>query len=207
MAAQNLFVVKKHLQETILLVLVIYAAAQNINAQPADSLNLQSQKPASLPKNALNINPLSVVFGSFGGTYEHLFGDKHGVFIEGSISFNGGGGFTIGYRRHIGENKGSLNSAYWGPFVSWRSTIIDIKDSDTDEKYDLDFELLIIGINRGARHHLKGPFNYAWRVGYGFPVYSDFSWSPRRYDEYKTIEAVTKILGGIDAELSIGIEF
>jgi hypothetical protein len=50
-------------------------------------------------------------------------------------------------------------------------------------------------------------FNFVWRIGWGYPLNADFIWSPEKPEDYKTIETFMKVLGGLDAELSIGFIF
>jgi hypothetical protein len=183
---------------------------QQISAQIKN--NLVSQLDVNEPElasNALNLNPLSFLTGSVSANYEHVFGINHGLFVEGSYSFGKGRGYSAGYRYHYGNEKDNTGifSSYWGLFITSAKKTIKVNDSDKKIDYDLDLKLLNIGVNWGTRYNLGGPFNFAWRVGYGFPLNTEFSWSQKGYKDAKTYENVTKVVSGIDLEISFGILF
>jgi hypothetical protein len=200
---------KKYLLAIIFLVMTVPAfqllSAQVVNNQS----NTITVKEPEQYSNALNLNPLSFLTGSISGSYEHVFGINHGLFVEGSYSFGKGRGYTAGYRYHYGNERDNIGiySSYWGLFVTAAKRTVKVNDSNKKIDYDLDMELLNIGINWGTRYNLGGPFNFAWRVGYGFPVNTDFSWSPAGYKDSKSFEKLTKVVSGIDLEISFGILF
>lgn len=197
-----------------LLTLVVFCILSNLFIQKnyAQSLyDLNSDKPLNKPelsKNVLNISPVSLLFGNVSANYEHLFTANHGAFAEGSYSFGQGNGFALGYRYHFNDKDSSnIFSPYLGIFIRSQRTKTNVKDDDKKESYDFEMKSLNIGVNYGNRYSWGGPFNFAWRVGYGLPVSSEFSWSPKKHKDYKSLQSLSKILGGIDLELSIGIIF
>lgn len=163
---------------------------------------------SELSKNALNISPVSLLLGDVSANYEHLFTRNHGIFAEGSYSFGKGSGYALGYRYHFGDkDSNSIFSSYLGIFIRSQKTKTNVKDDDKKESYDFNMKSLNIGVHYGNRYSWGGPFNFSWRIGYGFPVTSEFSWSPKKHHDYKSIESLTRVVSGIDAELSFGIVF
>lgn len=165
-------------------------------------------------RNAINFNPLGFLFGSLGANYEHLFGNENGLFLEGGyVASSVAGGFNtaLHYRRHYHTkpNHSGMNSPFWGPFIYYEnsSTEIPNPESGSPEEYDVDIQYLKAGVNWGRRWIFGKTFNLVFRIGYGFPLIADFEWQPGEPEEVETIETVTKIIAGIDGELSIGFAF
>jgi hypothetical protein len=196
----------KNIIPIILLTVIPLSQSQEIQAQ-TDSSSAHNIKTSYLPLNSLNINPAGIFLGSVGATYEHLFAERHGATIDGSYGFGKGYGLSVSYRYHysIEDSSNILISPFWGPFIHGGKVSTSFKDND--QNYDVDIELITVGLNLGARSRLWEKFNFVWRIGWGYPVSARFSWSPQKSEDYKTIETLTKILGGIDAELSIGFVF
>lgn len=184
---------------------------QNTKAQIIDKPSAeQTNVNYDLPKNALNVTPLDFFQNSIGGNFEHLFAVKHGLLIEGYYTFDTKfSGVTGAYRYHFDNVKenNSIISSFFGLFVTSRKVRAEYKDKDKDEKYNIDIKLFTIGLDYGTRYSLWDSFNFAWRVGYGYPFTADFSWSPKKHKDYDSTEKLYRIFMGIDAELSIGIVF
>ena len=159
--------------------------------------------------NSLNLNPVSAIFGMVSGNYEHLFWLRHGLMVEGGTSFGNNYDISIAYRYHYfpEEEHHDLISPCWGFFIHKGRSSSKMEDPDTKIKHKLEIELLLVGIHWGERFAWGETFNYAWRIGYGYPVTMHFKWPDGKPGNAKTIEGITRILGGLDSELSIGIVF
>jgi hypothetical protein len=159
--------------------------------------------------HSLNIQPLGILLGGTGVTYEYFFGERNGIMVEGGYAF--GNGYTVsgGYRYHYfrQDDEHGLISPFWGFFVHTSKSKGKVEDTDTKKKHTLEIEMFTIGVHWGQRFAWGESFNYAWRIGYGYPITLNFNWPDGKPNGAKTIEGVTRILGGLDSELSIGIVF
>ncbi|MBD3343690.1 MAG: DUF3575 domain-containing protein [Chitinivibrionales bacterium] len=165
-----------------------------------------------MPENAVNFNPLSIAFGSLNANYEHLFGGKHGVMVQGGYVFganSGGYSAALHYRHHYHTKitHNGLSSPFWGPFVYYEQSDAKVQNTNTSETYTIDIQYLKFGANWGRRWIFGETFNLVLRIGYGFPAIAEFDWGESKPEEAETIESITKIIAGIDGELSIGFAF
>ena len=156
-----------------------------------------------------NIVPLSALFSRASVTYEHLASGKHGLLLEGSFGFGTDYDFIVGYRYHYysEQDQRGLISPYWGFFVHRGKSTGSFQDPETKIKYKLNTEMLTIGAHWGQRFALGKSFNYAWRIGYGYPVVLDLDWPQGKPENYRTVEKIIQVFSGIDGELSVGILF
>lgn len=165
-------------------------------------------------KNSINFNPLGIALGSIAGNYEHLFGNKNGIMIQGGFPAGYGLGkgsgmvFEIQYRYHYfrKDNQIGLNSPFWGPFVYYEKSKTEIKDN-IGSNYNVDIEYFKAGASWGRRWIWKNSFNLVFKIGYGIPFYANYKWSPIEPDQAKTIESMTTVLAGIDGEFTMGFAF
>jgi hypothetical protein len=142
--------------------------------------------------HSLNANPMGVLFGSYGLTYEYLSGGN-GLLVEGGLSHSGGDdasstsyGGAVGYRWHW---RGRQNSGFLGANVGFyggtgRATIDD--GSGTPESFDMTVQSLQVVMNVGKRWHTDP-------------------------DAQEAVEMVQDILDfipiALDGELSLGYSF
>ena len=165
--------------------------------------------------NSINFNPIGIALGSIGGNYEHLFGQKHGIMIQGvfpagyALGKGSGMAVELQYRYHYfrKKNQFGLNSPFWGPFVYYeKSGGSEVKDNK-GTKYNIDIEYCKVGASWGKRWIWGKTFNLVFKIGYGLPLYAKYNWSPNEPDQVKTIESLTTVIAGIDGELTIGFAF
>ncbi|NLT52183.1 MAG: hypothetical protein GXX85_14865 [Ignavibacteria bacterium] len=169
--------------------------------------NLYCQE--SVPANALNIDPAGVFFGNLTMNYEHLFGKRHGLFIESGLGKKDFYLAGAGYRFHYfnDEDTAGINSGFFGVFVKSGRNYMQF-EGENKKKYDVNLEYLSAGINIGYRYKWGEYFNYSWRIGCAFPLQSDFKWHPAdKPEDYKDFQTICKILSYIDGEISIGYNF
>lgn len=173
------------------------------------SAHAQSLEQSTPPSNNLSISPIQFMVGKLAMNYEHLFGEKHGIDLEGDYGFGNGYDVVASYRYHYGieDSLHPLNSPFWGFFIHTGRSTTDIEDPDTHDKFKMKTRVLALGINIGRRYAWGDIFSFAWRIGYGYPIVCSIDWSPIKYHDYKTFEGVAKILAGIDGELSVGVSF
>lgn len=165
-------------------------------------------------KNSINFNPLGIALGSIGANYEHLFGNTSGIMIQGGFPAGYGLGKGSGmamelqFRYHYFRkpNQIGLNSPFWGPFVYYETSETEIKDN-IGTTYNVDIKYLKAGASWGRRWIWNNSFNLVFKIGYGIPLYAKFDWSPTEPDQVQAIESMTKILAGIDSELTMGFAF
>lgn len=160
--------------------------------------------------NSISIYPLGIVFGNAAFNYEHLFHGKHGIMIQCSFPFFGKTkGYTgaLHYRHHYFSKQKhiGLNSPFWGMFAYYEKSEAEIEDGYN--QYNLKINFMKAGINWGRKWIFNSGFNICFRIGYGIPFIAEFDWSPTEPDNVEAIEALTKILGGIDGEFTIGYSF
>ncbi len=185
-----------------------FSTRENVNDTVSTTIS-DSESENIPPANALNIDPLGALFGSAGGTYEHLFGSRHGLFAEGGYAFGNGFEAAAGYRYHYStaDDEYGLISPYWGFFISKGKSSSKYEDPDTKLKHELKIDILTIGAHWGQRFAWGESFNYNWRIGYGYPVVLDLEWPQGKPENFKTVEGLIKVFAGFDAELSVGIMF
>jgi|WetSurMetagenome_2_1015567.scaffolds.fasta_scaffold20953_3 hypothetical protein len=165
-------------------------------------------------RNSINFNPIGIALGTIGGNYEHLFGQKHGIMIQGAfptgyaLGMGSGIAVELQYRYHYfrKNNQIGLNSPFWGPFVYYEKSKTEIKDNN-GTKYNVDIKYFKVGANWGKRWIWGNTFNLVFRIGYGIPLYAGYNWSPNEPDQVETIETLTTALAGVDGELTIGFAF
>lgn len=194
----------RHVCITVSLTVVIFSGLLS------EAIGSNSSETGDSPTNAINANPLALAFGGLNATYEHLFGDRHGLMVQSGFTFKGGYGVAFHYRYHFFTKPShhGISSPFWGPFIHFEQgpTSAWVEEDGERTDYDIDVTFLKIGLNVGRRW-VWGAFNLAFRIGYGYPVIADFKWSPDEPEQVETMEAVSKVLAGIDGELSIGFAF
>ncbi len=198
--------VKQFCMTTGLIALFTVCGFSQINRSDSPDID----DPAVKATNAINVNPLGLVFGGLNASYEHLFGGRHGLMLQGGFIFKGGYNVALHYRFHYfsKQKHNGLNSPFWGPFVYFEesSTEARVEENGVRTDYDIDITYLKAGLNVGRRW-VWGAFTLVFRIGYGFPIIADFRWTPEENELTETVETLTKIIGGIDGELSIGFAF
>lgn len=96
-------------------------------------------KAQDVPKNAVKVNPLSLIFATGNFSYERAVSDNQsfqvGFFYTGmsisDIKYSGLG-ITPEYRFYIAGRKQALNGVYAAPFVRYQN--FSIKDKETGDK-------------------------------------------------------------------------
>ncbi len=175
--------------------------------------------------NAIGLPPISLL-GGIAVNYEHLFGEKAGVFVEASgifwsIAKGDASGFStaLHYRHHNKKKKNSkgLSSQYWGPTVTFSKNSATAAfatsklNSTATELLPYELTSLKLGISGGRRWVFSSGFTLDFRGGYGlFPLY-DMTWddhtSSIKDDEKEFFETIMKVVGGIDLGISLGFAF
>jgi hypothetical protein len=130
-------------------------------------------------RNFIGFNPLSLVLGGITTNYERVNG-HHGFLVEGqytfpllgSSSYEGG----LAYRYHL--SKSDLGG-FIGPFVKTGYLESKVHDESRNE-YRYTFSYTTLGLTIGKRGDLWARYHlhYATRIGLGYPVKSNWEWSP-----------------------------
>jgi hypothetical protein len=163
--------------------------------------------------NAVNINPVSLIWGNISASYERFLGDKHGAMLQAAFFLKSGFGVAGHYRYHYFKNDShsGISSPFIGAFVCFEQTKDDanIKNSSagTTNVNHIDVTYLKIGANWGRRWVLSNKMNIAARIGYGFPVIANFKWRTDPLTDKSKTENSKKYWNGVDAELSLGYTF
>lgn len=165
---------------------------------------------APLPdfRQSLGISPF-LFLGGLGGNYEFLASPRHGLMAEGAYQFAGAasGSYNagLGYRFHFTP---SMESGFLGAFARYGFIHAEAKgevnDKTTTYKYESPF--LLLGANIGTKWQWANGVALTLRGGYGFPVYTDFTWTPTD-PEPKFIKTLVETLVGLDLEFSVGYSF
>jgi hypothetical protein len=160
--------------------------------------------------NAINIYPLSLPSGFIRGNFEHLFGMRHGLMIEGDYQMNKnakGYDIKLDYRYHYFKNKNptGLKSSFFGPFLYYEKSKNQIEVES--ESYSVDYKALKAGIEWGHRWIFWKNVNVCFNIGYGFPIVTTYGWSPNRPENGDKLELLATIQYGLLSELSIGVAF
>ena len=187
-------------------------AAENPNPETPKTFN-----------HAININPLGLALGAYGGNYELLLGQTHGIVLEAAYSSTKassgsddatvkGGGGGIQYRWHWSN---AMQSGFLGVFVRYSSAtgtgVVTTTSGSitTKSNFDVSMSGTTIGLNIGKRWVWDNGINIAARIGYGY-TNLNLSTTSSNTDVNKFINDLKPILqavAGFDAELSVGYAF
>ncbi len=160
-------------------------------------------------RNAIGVQGLGLIMGNATVDYEHVFGSRHGLFLEGGMDFNGGHNMGVAYRIHStkDKNRPAIQTSFWGPFIRFSKSSMEFEDSDTKKNYDIDMQMLNIGLVYGRNYSWGKCINFGWRLGYGLPVYTSYKWSPDNYKDANTVNNIISVVSGIEGGISIGFVF
>jgi hypothetical protein len=179
-------------------------------ALPFDNSFSQEAAGSRIVRNTINVGPLSAAFGNVDGYYEHLFGKKHGLMIEATymaLETAKGYSMRLDYRYHFfwKPNHRGLNSPFWGPFIYGEKSknVLVIGGAS----YDLNYQAVKAGIQLGRRWIFWRFVNGCLEIGYGFPVYTKYTWSPSRPSGADLVELLATIGYGLMGEASLGFAF
>jgi hypothetical protein len=174
----------------------------------------QTDTIADNTHHAINLNPLGILSGAVGVSYEYLLMQRHGLYIDGSYMFplyqkNKGYAAGISYRFHFHPR---MKSNYAGLFYSMNYLESTVPDADRIN-YDFSFKTQIVGLNYGWRGRLfQSKLQYDYFMGLGVP-FSTFTWGINGRPESlpglrtKTYENIYKYSAILHAGLSIGYAF
>ncbi|MCU0611353.1 MAG: hypothetical protein MUE60_06145 [Candidatus Eisenbacteria bacterium] len=159
--------------------------------------------------NGVQVGVLELLWREYSVKYEHLFGTRDALEVEGSIIDSpSGSGYTlgVGYRRH---RPGQFSGRFWGPFLTF-------KDFEDEYEEKVDGETLthpysvrgaVVGLNIGHRWIWNPGFSGVLRFGYGVPLV-DLVWErPGPSDHPDAIKGLLTFMQGFDAEVSVGYCF
>jgi len=164
--------------------------------------------------HAINLNPLGILGGALGLSYEYLFMRHHGIFVDGSYVFplfqkNKGYGAGVQYRFHFHPR---MKSNYIGAFYTMGYAEASIPDANR-VIYDFSLKSQVAGINYGWRSRLfKTKLHYDYRFGLGIP-FSTFKWGKNGRPESigslrtRTFENIYKYSAILDLGFSVGYSF
>ena len=189
-------------------------------------LSLTAAPDASGTKNffhAINLNPVGIAFGSYGGNYELLLAQTHGLVFEGAyanINYSSGSnesrskgwGLSFNYRWHWSN---AMESGFLGVFARYSSavgtgTVTATSGSvSTKSNFDVDMKTTTFGLNIGKRWVWDSGINVVVRIGYGYAILSMTANTndPNVNNFLSDIKPILQALAGFDAELSIGYAF
>lgn len=189
-------------------------------------LPLTAAPDASGTKNffhAINLNPVGIAFGSYGGNYELLLAQTHGLVFEGAyanINYSSGSnesrskgwGLSFNYRWHWSN---AMESGFLGVFARYSSavgtgTVTATSGSvSTKSNFDVDMKTTTFGLNIGKRWVWDSGINVVVRIGYGYAILSMTANTndPNVNNFLSDIKPILQALAGFDAELSIGYAF
>ena len=157
-------------------------------------------------RNGMQAGVLELLWREYSVKYEHRFGIRDALEVEGSIiDSESGSGYTlgIGYRRH---RPGQFAGRFWGPFVTFKDY-----DDEYDEKVDdetvthaYSVRGAVVGLNIGHRWIWKPGFSGVLRFGYGVPLV-DVVWKDTRPSDHPdAVKGLLTFMQGFDAEISVG---
>lgn len=157
-------------------------------------------------KNAIKLNPLSLVFATGNVAYERVVtrntSIQLGVFYSG-VSISGlkytGLGITPEFRVYIAGDKQALNGVYVGPYVRYQSFSLKDKNSNDEAKYTSVGGGAIVGWEK------------AWSSGFVLDVFAGPAYNSGKVKE-RTGNSNFNVAGGIDgfglrAGINIGFAF
>jgi hypothetical protein len=179
---------------------------------------IQSTGPAPLERtNSINANPLAIIWGDYGGNYEHLFGGRHGLLVEAAFSSGGNDeasytsyGGALGYRFHW---SGSQDSGFLGLNVGFgvgtgASTVAN--SAGQPMTYDLSIRTLYATMDVGKRWQFDSGLNVTFRLGAGRALRT-VSTTSNAPDAQKAAQDLQDVLAWLpvtlDGELSLGYSF
>ncbi|OIP39052.1 MAG: hypothetical protein AUK47_10755 [Deltaproteobacteria bacterium CG2_30_63_29] len=177
----------------------------------------EAAAPASEEKaNSININAFSIAFGTYGGNYERLFANSHGLMVEGYFSSSSdgdtsatGGGGALGYRWHW---SGKQNSGFLGAVAGFGmgsgDAVVDVNGARST--FTVNTTTIYAAANIGYRWAWDFGLNITLRGGGGYANYG-VSTDSEDANAEKAVELVDDLLSWIpvyiDGELSIGFNF
>jgi hypothetical protein len=177
----------------------------NFGQSVADDLDFEEHSPA---RHAVQIAPLGLITGAYGGNYQFMVIPGHSAVIGGSYSGNEqntGYSMELAYRFH---RQRLMASPFFSLFCSYgdmENTLV-LEENNKRNKYPYSIQLLKIGANAGKRWSFRHSLNLTGRIGYGLPIMS-FKWLNTKPASAKTIETITKFTSGLDLELTTGFCF
>jgi hypothetical protein len=157
----------------------------------------------------IQLDPISLLGGTLGGSYEFRFNRHHALALEGFYTFPllGTEGQIVSgmYRYYYKQNT------FGGIFVKNgnQSSKLPAPDRGDTTTYTIDLSYLTIGPNWGKSWYIKKRFPITFRIGMGYPVKREISW--KNGLEYPTsprlFETIYSISLYLDSELTIGVSF
>jgi hypothetical protein len=166
----------------------------------------QAQEGGGGPKNAIKLNPLSLVFATGNIAYERAIGERTSIQLGGYYGSFGlsdikytGFGITPEMRFYFAGAKQALNGVYVGPFARYQS--FSLKDKTTDDKASF------TSIGGGA---IIG-WQKAWSSGFVLDLFAGPSFNSGKFKD-NVDEEEWSISGGIDGfgirtGISLGFSF
>ena len=160
-------------------------------------------------RNGVQVGMLELLWREYSVKYEHLFGVRDALELEGSIiDSKSGSGYTLGisYRRH---RPGQFTGRFWGPFLTFKDYDDEYEEKVDDETVTHSYSIrgAVVGLNIGRRWIWGSGFSGVLRFGYGVPLV-DLVWSDTRpADHPDAIKGLLTFFQGFDAELSVGYCF
>lgn len=168
----------------------------------------EDESPALPFRQSVGLSPFILV-GGLSGNYEYLLGYRHGLMAEGSYGLLGdaSGSWSVGagYRFHFFPGMGGpfLGAFTRGGFVT---TKVPLEEKAGKKTYSLESPVTLLGANGGYRWQGEKGWNLVVRGGYGYPVVSDFRWSPTDPED-ADIKGIIEGFMGLDVELTLGYSF
>ena len=173
---------------------------------------------------AVNLFPVGALFGTYGGNFEILLGQTHGLVIEGSAvnrsarldllgdsTYGWNAGFQ--YRWHL---SGAMESVFVGVFAtysSYRGQVMDKIGLTMPLTYDYSTQISLVGLHVGKRWVWSNGINFVARIGFGYRFAQRSEAQHPPSDREQSFFYI--IFGGLstffvqsmDVELSIGYAF
>jgi hypothetical protein len=156
----------------------------------------------------IQIDPISLIGGSFAGNYECRINPVHAFAIQGAYTMPrlGNSAFAAGiqYRRYYSP------VSFWGIFANEGEMTLKIPPFERGDTttYSFDLSYLTIGADWGKNWYIKKRFPIIFGIGAGIPVKSDLTWKNNvKPTMASTFEAIFLISTAIDLELTIGVNF
>lgn len=170
--------------------------------------------------NSINLNPISLLIGTYGVGYEHLFDRTHGLLVEPAVSYqkddnskSTGYGGVVGYRWHWShsQNSGFLGVNAGAYFGSGEATVTTSSGGVTNKQtFTVDTRSITVTGNVGRRFAWDNGFNITLRIGAGYGNYnvSTDSKDPNAKAAVELVDALLKIFPiALDGEASLGFIF
>jgi len=202
-------------------------AASLLTSGTAFAEDAKPEAKADAPKkdgpdgtNSINLNPLSLLGGYYGVSYEHLFDRTHGLLIEpflyrkasGDTKSSSFGGYA-GYRWHWSksQNSGFLGVNAGAAFGTGSASITtSVNGVSTTKSFDVNTRVIEVTGNVGRRFAWDNGFNLTLRIGAGY-ANRKVSTDSKDADAQRVVKLVDDLIKflpiALDGEVSIGFIF